>query len=87
MHRVLRPGRKALIIDLRNDISDQAIDTAVDEMHLGRLDRFMTRATFKHVLRKRAYSRGDFVDMAKAAPFTDCDIIEGAIGFEVWLTK
>ncbi|MGA8760881.1 MAG: class I SAM-dependent methyltransferase [Stellaceae bacterium] len=87
MHRVLRLGGKALIIDLRNDVSDQAIEAAIDEMHLTRLDRFMTRATFKHVLRKRAYSRGDFAEMAKAAPFTDCDIIEGAIGFEVWLTK
>jgi hypothetical protein len=76
-----------LIIDLRNDVSDRAIDAAVDEMRLARLDRFMTRATFKHVLRKRAYSRGDFADMAKAAPFTDWDIIESAIGFEVRLTK
>jgi hypothetical protein len=36
MHRVLGPGGKALIIDLPNDASDQAIDATVDEMHLAR---------------------------------------------------
>ena len=56
-------------------------------MHLARLDRFITRAIFKHGLRKRAYSRSELAEMAKAAPFTGCDIIESAIGFEVRLTK
>ncbi len=87
MHRVLRPGGKALIIDLRNDVSDEAIDAAVDKMRLGRFDAFLNRAIFKHTLRKRAYSRGKFADIAKAAPFTNCDIIESPIGFEAWLTK
>jgi ubiquinone/menaquinone biosynthesis C-methylase UbiE len=87
MHRVLAPAGTALIIDLRNDASDEAIDGAVDEMHVGWLDRFMSRAIFKHCLRSRAYSRADFIEMAKAAPFADCDILESAIGFEVRLTK
>jgi ubiquinone/menaquinone biosynthesis C-methylase UbiE len=87
MHRVLRPGGNALVIDLRNDVTDQAIDAAVDGMQLARLDRFMTRVTFKYALRKRAYSREDFARMAKAAPFANCDIVESAIGFEIWLTK
>jgi hypothetical protein len=56
-------------------------------MQLARLDRFVTKVTFKYVLRKRAYSREDFAGMAKAAPFANCDIVEGAIGFEIWLTK
>ena len=87
MHRVLKPGRKALIVDLRYDASDQAIDAAVDEMHLGRGDTFMNKAIFRYVLRKRAYSRSNFADMAKAAPFSDCEIVQGEIGFEVRLMK
>jgi ubiquinone/menaquinone biosynthesis C-methylase UbiE len=42
MHRVLRPGGKALIVDFRNDASGQAIHAAVDEMHLGRVDTLST---------------------------------------------
>ena len=87
MHRVLRPDGKALIIDMRNDASDEAIDCTVDDMRLGRIDAFLTRAIFKHMLRRRAYSRDDFARMAAASPFERADIEEAAMGFEVWLRK
>jgi ubiquinone/menaquinone biosynthesis C-methylase UbiE len=87
MHRTLRTGGTALIIDMRNDASDEAIDAAVDDMHLGRIDAFLTRATFKHMLRKRAYSREDFQRMAAATQFDRADIVEAPLGFDVWLTK
>jgi len=87
MHRVLRPGGKALIIDMRNDASDAAINETVDAMHLGRIDAFLTRATFKHMLRKRAYSRDDFHRMVAATPFGRGDINEAPIGYEVWLRR
>jgi len=87
MHRVLRPHGTGLIIDLRNDASDEALDAAVDEMHLGRIDAFVTKAIFKRSLRKRAYSRADFASMAAATPFGDCEVTEGSIGFDVLVTK
>ena len=87
MHRVLRPGGSALIIDLRNDVSDEAIDVAVDGMRLDCVNAFLTRATLKHMLRKRAYSRGDFQEMAAATPFRHADIVDDGIGFDVWLRK
>jgi ubiquinone/menaquinone biosynthesis C-methylase UbiE len=87
MHRVLRPGGRALIIDMRNDASDEAIDEAVTDMHLGRVDAFLTRATFKHMLRKRAYSREDFDRMVAATPFGRPDIKEAPLGFDVWLRR
>ncbi len=88
MHRVLRSGGGGLIIDLRNDVSDEALNAAVDEMHLGRIDTFVTKATFKHLLRKRAYSREDFTRMAAATPFGGCEIAAaGTIGFDIQLTK
>ncbi|AMN40215.1 class I SAM-dependent methyltransferase [Rhodoplanes sp. Z2-YC6860] len=87
MHRVLRPGGSALIIDLRNDVPDETIDAAVDGMHLDRINAFLTRVTFKHMLRKRAYSRADFQGMAAATPFGHAEIIDDGIGFDVWLRK
>ena len=87
MHRVLRSGGTALIIDMRNDASDEAIEEAVDHMHLGRVDAFLTRATFKHMLRKRAYSREDFDRMVAATPFGRPDIKEAPLGFDVWLRR
>jgi ubiquinone/menaquinone biosynthesis C-methylase UbiE len=87
MHRVLRDDGKALIIDMRNDASDEAIEEAVNHMHLGRIDVFLTRVTFKHMLRKRAYSRENFDRMVAATPFGQADIKEAPLGFDVWLRR
>jgi len=87
MHRVLRPGGQALIIDMRHDASDQAIDDRVADMKLGRMGALMTRLIFKHSLRKRAYSRADFLRMAAATPFGGADIKEEPLGLDVWLRK
>jgi hypothetical protein len=54
---------------------------------LGRIDAFVTKAIFKRSLRKRAYSREDFARMAAATPFGGREVTEGAIGFDVLLTK
>jgi ubiquinone/menaquinone biosynthesis C-methylase UbiE len=87
MHRVLRPGGEALVIDMRRDASNTAIDEAVAEMKVGRMDAFFIRAVFKLSLRRRAYARADFVDMAKATPFGAAEIGEAPLGFEVRLRK
>lgn len=87
MHRVLRRQGTGLIIDLRSDASDEALDAAVDEMHLGRIDAFRTKAIFKRSLRKRAYSREDFARMAATTPFGGCDVTESSIGLDIWLTR
>jgi ubiquinone/menaquinone biosynthesis C-methylase UbiE len=87
MHRVLRPQGTGLIIDLRHDASDGALDAAVDEMRLGRIDSFVTKAIFKHSLRKRAYSTEDFDRMVAATPFGACDVIQSPIGLDIRLTK
>jgi ubiquinone/menaquinone biosynthesis C-methylase UbiE len=86
MHRVLRPGGRALVIDMRNDASGKSIKDEVLKMQLSRIDAFLTRTTLS-ALRKRAYSRLDFERMAQATPFGRCDIREEPLGFEVTLTK
>lgn len=87
MHRVLRTGGTTMIIDLRNDASDAAIGEAVEEMHLGAIDAFATRAIFKHVLRKRAYAKEEFAGMFAATSFGRADIAETSLGFEIRLVK
>ncbi len=87
MHRVLRPGGEALVIDMRRDASNEAIDGAVAEMNVGRMDAFFIRAVFKHSLRKRAYSKADFTRMAAATAFGAAEIEEAPIGYEVRLRK
>jgi ubiquinone/menaquinone biosynthesis C-methylase UbiE len=85
MRRVLKPGCEALIIDMSKDASNAAIDELVDGMKLGAVDALMTRAVFKHSLRKRAYTAADFRRMAAAASFKVADITAESIGLDVWL--
>jgi ubiquinone/menaquinone biosynthesis C-methylase UbiE len=87
MHRMLKPGGEALIIDMSRDATDLAIDKLVDGMGLGVLDGFMTRRIFKGTLRKRALSPAGFVALAAASPFGRADIKAEGIGLEVRLRK
>ena len=69
MHRVLKPGGEALVIDMNRHASNAAIDQEVDGMELRPVNAFITRVILKTMLRKRAYAKADFQRMAAATPF------------------
>jgi ubiquinone/menaquinone biosynthesis C-methylase UbiE len=87
MHRVLKPGGKALIIDLRRDASRESIAQAVDGMGLGPVNRLITKLTFRFVLLKRAYSKGEFASLLAQTGFRTVEIREDAIGLEIEMGK
>jgi ubiquinone/menaquinone biosynthesis C-methylase UbiE len=87
MNRVLKPGGKALIFDLRPDASPEAINAEVKQMGLGWFNSLVTRLIFKYLLVKTAYSREQFRRMAAQTPFQTCEIQEDPLGLAVALTK
>lgn len=87
MRRVLRPGGKALIIDLRKDTPKEEIDEHIDNMHAGAMNSAFMKLTFRAVLLKRAYTRSEFEKMIAEIRFTNYDIREANVGFEVTLVK
>ena len=87
MSRVLRPGGRALIIDLKADAAQDAIRQHIDAMGLSTLKRILTRLVFKSMLLKRAYTREQFQQMLGEISFSKVEINEDAMGFEIWLTK
>jgi ubiquinone/menaquinone biosynthesis C-methylase UbiE len=87
MHRVLRSGGKAVVVDLRKDASLDEIDAFVDESGRNRLDAWVTKWTFRLLLQKRAYTEDEFRRMAAQSHFGGCEINAGPIGLEVRLTK
>jgi len=87
MHRVLRPGCEALVVDLCKDTSIAEIDTYVKQSGRSWIDAWMTKWAFQHVLLKRAYTKDEFIEMAKRSRFGACQIKGSTIGFEVRFTK
>jgi len=87
MHRVLKPGGRALIIDLRNDASMDDINAYIKRSDLGWANSFIFKVTFRYLLLPRAYSRQQFVDMASSSAFAGARIEASGIGFEVILQK
>jgi ubiquinone/menaquinone biosynthesis C-methylase UbiE len=87
MSRVLRPGGRALIIDLKRDATPDSISQHIDAMGLSTVNRILTRLVLKTMLLKRAYTREQFQEMLWEVNFSNVEINEDTMGFEIWLTK
>jgi ubiquinone/menaquinone biosynthesis C-methylase UbiE len=87
MHRVLKPAGRALIIDLRRDVTRDAIRQEVENLKLGSINAFIVRQTFRFMLIKRAYTKGEFRQLIADSPFQAGDIQDSLTGVEITLTK
>jgi ubiquinone/menaquinone biosynthesis C-methylase UbiE len=87
MRRVLRPGGKALLIDMRRDASMAEVKHYVDGLGVSRLNRWFMLFTFRHMLIKRAYPLEEFRRMAVEAGWNQVQIDTSSMGFEAWMTK
>jgi ubiquinone/menaquinone biosynthesis C-methylase UbiE len=87
IHRVLKPGGRGLIIDLRRDASSDIIDREVDSMGFGAVSKMLTKLTFRHMLLKRAYDRSGFVALLARTPFRKAEVRETGISLEIHLER
>jgi len=87
MCRVLKPGGRGLIIDLKGDASKQELGRAVDGMGLSTFNRVLTKLAFKTMLLKRAYTRQQFEQMLAQTEFAKVEIAESDLGLEIAMTK
>jgi ubiquinone/menaquinone biosynthesis C-methylase UbiE len=85
MRRVLKPGGRGLIIDLRRDASVADIDAYVDGLGVSLLNRLFIKATFRTMLLPRAWPMDAFAKLLEGIPFRRTEIIPNAIGMEIWL--
>ncbi|PTM58448.1 class I SAM-dependent methyltransferase [Desmospora activa] len=88
INRVLKAGGKAVIIDLRGDVSKEVTDQHVEEdLGMTGINALMTKWTFRSMLIKRAYTKDQFEEMVTKSRFQTCRIEQDKIGLEVWLQK
>jgi ubiquinone/menaquinone biosynthesis C-methylase UbiE len=83
MHRTLKPGGSALIIDLRKNASIGDIDSYIRSVDLGWMNSLIYRLTFRYLLIPRVYSRESLLAMASSSSFGRAEIQESGIGLEI----
>ncbi len=88
IHRVLRPGARASIFDMRKDAPREAINQEVREMlRLSPPSAFMTRWVFRLGLLRAAYTRQALEAVVARSRFELGEIIQDGVGFELRLSK
>lgn len=88
MHRVLKPGGKACIMDLRRDVSFESVDRHIkNELHISGINAFLTKLVFKTTLLKNAYTKSEIEKMVSQTSFTKSKIEEDMLGMDIWLEK
>jgi len=87
MYRVLKPGGRGLIIDLKRNASPEEISQGIDAMGLTWFNRILTKLAFKGMLLRSAYTKEEFQQMLWETSFSNVEINENYMGFEIWMTK
>jgi ubiquinone/menaquinone biosynthesis C-methylase UbiE len=87
MHRVLRPGGTALIVDMKRNASNQQIEDYTEKTGAKGAEKLFMKLMFRYFLRNGAYTRDEFVDLISETAFKKCDIKEEGIGLYVYLGK
>lgn len=87
MHRVLRPGGRGSIFDLRKDAPQEGIEQEIRAMHLSAPSAFMTKWIFRLGLLRTAYTRDALEAVVARSRFGYGEIVTSGIGFELKLVK
>jgi ubiquinone/menaquinone biosynthesis C-methylase UbiE len=87
IHRVLKPGGGASILDLRAESSPEEIEALVNSMRLSWLNAFWTKLTFRFFLLKNAYTRDSIERLVARSRFVRCEVRNNGVEFDLQLTK
>jgi ubiquinone/menaquinone biosynthesis C-methylase UbiE len=86
-YRVLEPGGRASILDLRKEASLEEVDAEVARMRLSRWNALWTRWTFRTFLLRNAYSEDALRRLVARSRFGGGEVRRDGIAFELRLAR
>jgi ubiquinone/menaquinone biosynthesis C-methylase UbiE len=86
MYRVLKNSGIALIVDMNHDVSKEILAAEAAKISKNGFERWFMINTFKSLC-KGAYTKNELENMIKQTTFKKNEIIEGGIGFYIYLYK
>ncbi len=87
MFRVLKPGGRAIVMDMRKDASPEEIAEFIERLNQKWFDSILMKLIFRFMLIPRAYTTDQFRKMATSSKFGGCEITQTPTGCEVVLKK
>lgn len=87
MRRLLKPGGKAVIIDLGKDTPKTTIDSYINALDVNVFNKIFMKWTFRSMLLKRAYTREDFERFICESGFERNRIDSQPLGYEITLSR
>jgi len=87
MHRVLKQGGTALIIDMNRKATKEDIEYEVQKSDMKGFNRWFVKLSFKTFLKSGAYTKEEFEELITQTSFDKSEIKKIGMGFQVWLYK
>lgn len=87
MHRVLKEGGTALIIDMNRGCTNEDIENEVKRAGMKGFDKHFVKFSFKTFLKQGAYTKEEFETLIKETPFKNYKIRKDGISLYVYLEK
>lgn len=88
MHRVLKSGGTALILDMNREHTKAEVEEELrNTPEMKGFDRWFVKLSFNTFLKSGAYTRSEFEELISQTTFASSKIIKQGIGFQVWLRK
>lgn len=84
MRRVLKPNGTALEVDLRKDVTSQALNQLVRKVSTGFGSWLVNQFVLRGIIQRRAYDKTQLAQMIAASGFGNCEFREGPIFLEAW---